>query len=554
MLQLKTLSQCEKCFLDEDIKNKKEYKKGSMLMGESFSFQIAYTDCDLPAGLVKRQTRLTIDSPLKKYITVRYVEHVPVRVPYNPGSEDPDFVRKTPGLYPDLLTPIDENTIITPSRDLQSIWIDIDTPVDLVYGEYTINFVFSDYWNGEVFGKTEFCVDIIPAALPKQEIAVTQWFHADCLATYYNVDIFSEKHWEIMNKFIACAAKNGINMILTPIFTPALDTIPNTERPTVQLIDVTKIKDEWRFSFQKLERWVKMCLQCGIEYFEMSHLFTQWGAKHAPKVMALTEEGYIRVFGWDTDVADGEYKEFLSALLPKLIDKLTELGVADKCVFHISDEPGKDHLQSYLEAKNLVKENLKGQVIMDALSDFEFWKKGVVDRPVVSIDHMEPYIEAGVEGLWTYYCCCQCDKVSNRFVAMPTWRNRVIGQQFYKYNIEGFLQWGFNFYFYEGSTGPLDPYLITDGGFWVPAGDAFSVYPGRNGEPLETIHLLGFTAALYDLRAFKLAEELTSRETVMAILEEAGEIGFKEYPRGDVQVLEVREKINNLIKKALSNQ
>ena len=90
-----------------------------------------------------------------------------------------------------------------------------------------------------------------------------------------------------------------------------------------------------------------MCLECGVEYFEMSHLFTQWGAHHAPKIMAETENGYERIFGWDTDAAGEEYRGFLSAVLPPLLDELESLGVADRCVFHISDEPGGDKLESY---------------------------------------------------------------------------------------------------------------------------------------------------------------------------------------------------------------
>ena len=552
MLKIKTLSECEKCFLDEDISQKAEYKKASMLLGERFSFQIALQDDGLDAGMVKRQTKMTVESPVKDLLCFRRVEQVPVRVPIAPGTNDPDFLRNTPGLYPDLLMPIDEKTILTPSRELQTLWVDVEAPEDFQGGTYPIKFTFSDYWDSEkVFGECEFEIEIIPAVLPKQDITVTQWFHADCLAVYYGVEVFSERHWEIISSFIKCAVKNGINMILTPLFTPPLDTIPGTERPTVQLVDVTRKDGKWFFGFDKLERWVKMCLENGVEYFEISHLFTQWGAKHAPKVMATTENGYERVFGWETEFSDGAYKDFLCELIPKLVDKLKELGVADNTVFHISDEPGSDHLESYLAAKNVVREMLDGQVIMDALSDFSYWEKGIVERPVVSIDHMTPYIEANVPNLWTYYCCCQWDKVSNRFVAMPTWRNRIIGQQFFKYDIAGFLQWGFNFYFYEGSTGLCNPYECTDGGWWVPAGDTFSVYPAHDGTPLETIHLLGFTAALYDLRAFRLAEKLTSKEEVLKILEEAGDIGFTEYPRGDKQILDVRERINNLIKENL---
>jgi hypothetical protein len=109
------------------------------------------------------------------------------------------------------------------------------------------------------------------------------------------------------------------------------------------------------------------------------------------------------------------------------------------------------------------------------------------------------------------------------------------------------LQWGFNFYFTQGSREFCDPYQCSDGGWWVPAGDTFSVYPAHGGGAHETIHLLGFTAALYDLRAFELCASLCGKDAVMAVIEEAGEVTFKEYPRCDEQILCVREKINRMI-------
>ena len=36
---------------------------------------------------------------------------------------------------------------------------------------------------------------------------------------------------------------------------------------------------------------------------------------------------------------------------------------------------------------------------------------------------------------------------TNRFIAMPSGRNRVGGFLLYKYGINGFLHWGFNFYY-----------------------------------------------------------------------------------------------------------
>ena len=67
----------------------------------------------------------------------------------------------------------------------------------------------------------------------------------------------------------------------------------------------------------------------------MSHLFTQWGALHAPKIMADTDAGPVRVFGWETAACSPEYAGFLRALLPQLMDELRALGIADHTYFHI---------------------------------------------------------------------------------------------------------------------------------------------------------------------------------------------------------------------------
>ena len=547
----------EKCFLDENIREKREYPRASMLRGERFFFQLAY-QYERP-DIDRTVCTLTVEGDLAPYVTVRRVENVPVRTTTNQGCDDGNYLRTEPGLYPDLLRPMDPLCRVFVTRHLAALWVEIRVPEDAPAGESALRFTLTGFDGstdqsavGKVLAAADFTAQVIGAALPPQEITVTQWFHADCLASYYRVEIFSEEHWRIMENFIATAVDNGIDMILTPVFTPPLDTRIGAERPTVQLTDVTLREDgSWHFGFDRLRRWVQMCDRLGVRKFEISHLFTQWGARHAPKVMAHTPEGYRRVFGWDTDATADEYRSFLCAFIPALVAEMEALGAGDRMAFHLSDEPGEDHLANYISAKECIKEALGGRPVMDALSNIAFFKTGAVETPVVSSDHIEAYLDAGVENLWTYYCCCQADGVSNRFLSMPTARNRIIGSQFYKYNIAGFLQWGYNFYYTEGSVELCDPYLCTDGNHWVPAGDAFSVYPAPDGTAYETIHLLGFTAALHDLRAFRLAESLCGRDAVMAVIEQQGEITFKDYPHSQEHVLGVRERINSMIARAI---
>ena len=320
----------------------------------------------------------------------------------------------------------------------------------------------------------------------------------------------------------------------------------------MQLVDVFAENGGYRFGFEKLERWVDMCKKLGVEYFEISHLFTQWGAACAPQIIARTENGPERIFGWDTPAVGGEYENFLAAYLPALLDKLDELGVGDRLILHISDEPNDQQLESYLASKAVAARHLRGHKTMDAISDLKYYESGAVERPIPATNRIEPFLEKNIPGLWAYYCIGQGVDVSNLFVAMPGARTRVLGAQLYKYNIEGFLQWGYNFYYSMRSDYPIDPWTETDCDGFSPAGDAFQVYPGRDGHPVVSMRMMHVLEAHQDMRAMQLLESLTDRETVLKIIDEGVEpITFDRYPHTDDYVLGLRSRINRVIENRL---
>ena len=108
-------------------------------------------------------------------------------------------------------------------------------------------------------------------------------------------------------KFIKTAAKTGITMILTPVFTPPLDTAVGGRRTTVQLVDVNYFDGKYTFGFGKLKRWIDLCKRNDMNKFEISHLFTQWGSGNAPLIIVKTQNGYEEKFGWHTDAIGKEY-------------------------------------------------------------------------------------------------------------------------------------------------------------------------------------------------------------------------------------------------------
>jgi len=546
-LETRCLSSLSKVFADAELHDQ-AVNRGTALWGEVYAFQVAFR-----SSVLAKFLQVTVESVLQPWITVRSVALSPSDMPTF-ADPDPGYLRTTPGLYPDQLLP-PEQGVHAVQQQWRSVWITIALPAQESGTDetksYGISVKFADR-EGNLLGREEYTLDVVPVDLPAQRLIHTEWFHCDCIATQYNVGVFSEEHWQWIEAYASNAVRHGVNMLLTPLFTPPLDTVVGGERPTVQLVGVEQVGPrEYRFDFSRLERWIAMCERVGVQYYEMSHLFTQWGAAHAPKIMARTDSGTKRIFGWDTDAGGEEYRAFLGQFLPALVAFIRARGMEEYVYFHVSDEPNMKHLDSYRQASEILKQHLPGFKFLDALSDYEFYKLGLVDVPVPANDHIEPFLEQQVDPLWTYYCCSQGRAVSNRFFALPSDRNRILGAQLYKFRIQGFLHWGFNFWYSQYSTRPVDPFRVTDADCAFPSGDAFAVYPGEEG-PLDSIRWEVFREALQDLRALELLESLVGRERTMKLLEEglATPLTFSEYPAGIDQVLVMRERINAAIRKA----
>ena len=532
-----------KVFADGENARELEDKRMTGLKGETLSYQIAY----YWGGERKERGCIAVDSPIKDRVHVRTVNLVPCEYPCHMKRDD-GYLAVDPGMYPDRLSEVPKWGFPLVSGQWRCLWIDVELDESAEAGEYPVKVVLSK--DGETLGEAEMVCEVLDATLPKLSIPYTEWFHRDCLADYYGAEVFSDRYWEIVEAFVREAAKHRCNMLLTPVFTPPLDTAVGGERRTVQLVDVTAEEGKYSFGFENFRRWVRMALDCGIVYFEISHLFSQWGAKAAPKVMAVKDGKYQQIFGWDTDSAKEEYRDFLHQFLTALKQELKELGIEDRAYFHISDEPEKAHMESFRKAWESVAEDLEGFQVIDALSDYGFYREGLVRQPVCAVNHMEPFMAERPKRLWGYYCTAQCVDVTNRFIVQPGQRTRILGVQLYKYQLDGFLHWGYNFYNSEHSLYPIDPYRCTDAGGAFPSGDPFLVYPGKDGKPESSMRQMHMDEAMTDYCAFKALEKLVGRDKVMEYIDEE-KVAFDEFPQDEEYLIRLRKKVNQAIKDAL---
>ena len=551
--QLKLLSSLDKVFQDREPLIQPDLPIPSGFQNEAFSFQAAYCMTEEDTWV---DFRVEIVSPIAFCVHVRQVRQVPVAFAIY-DDHDQDYERTSPGLYPDLLSKIHLASLYAFPNRWGSVWIDVKPSEAVPPGVYPVcvrlikepgGKRFNESC-GEVLAEATQQVEILPGLLPPQKLMHTKWFYCDALANHYHVPAFSEEHWRIIENFIQKAVEGGINMILMPVHTQPINTYIGGERLTTQLVEISVQDGQYHFDMTKARRWIDMCRRCGVEYYEVAHFFTQWGSQHAPKIIATVDGAEKRIFGWETDSLSDEYRTFLEAYLPALDDLFRQEGIQDKVVWHISDEPSEANLPYYLAAKELVQRVLPHAVIIDALEDVQFYTRGVVEHPVAPVHTADDFLQAGVKDLWLYYSCDDYIDVCNHFIAMPSARCRIFAAQLFKYRIAGFLHWGYNFYNTARSQYTIDPYASTDADGRYPAGDAFQVYPGADGQPEESIRMAVFAHALQDLRAMEWLASLTSREHVIALMEEepAEPITFHCYPRSQQYLLNLRQKINQEI-------
>ena len=522
-------------------------EQGKMLQGERFNFQLLFYSGEMH----NRKSRVEIISDFPGTFSLREVCYTPVTFTgYEPC--DKDVLSDMAGIYPDRLAPLKDECTRVVIRQTKTLWISVDAPLDAPPGEYSVKLRFTvhpDDADGEAaarepiqyFTTPEFKLQLLPFALPEQRLKVTQWFHPDSLTSCYKVPMWSEEHWQLVEKCFCDMSSHGTNMILVPVLSLILNVAEGHRREMAQLAVIRRTEEgEYRFDLSLVERYMNLALACGFKYFEISHLFSQWGAAYAPPV---TVNGEL-LFDGMTPGSDPEYRKLLKGLLRELKVLLEKLGVSGRTVFHCSDEPPADKIGQYREAVEFLKEELAGFQIIDALNNADIFSASGVDTPVPLISQLKFFKKMKLREKWCYYCCVPARKMPNRFIHFPSSRNRIFGVLLWKHGMEGFLHWGYNFYFEALSRFAVDPCSDPGSDRFYPPGDAFLVYPGAAGTPEDSIRHEVFAEALQDFRLLDLLSARLGKKRVLQLLSKlCGRVSMTAYPKGEKAVLELREKL-----------
>ena len=214
MLQAKFVSMLNKVQLSDNYDALKEKTDFTVLQGERLSFQVAFKYIhssgyfEYPPLSVK--TTVKTDLPFKFFKT----DLTPVRIAASIDRSDDDYITKYPALLPDELIELKNDTGCVFTHGTNAIVFTIELPKDIAPGKYPIeiNLHHRCYDVEETNTTISATVEVKPCVIKEHSLLFTNWFHSDCLATYYNVKPLSERHWEIIENFVKAAAHTGMNM------------------------------------------------------------------------------------------------------------------------------------------------------------------------------------------------------------------------------------------------------------------------------------------------------------------------------------------------------
>ncbi len=405
----------------------------------------------------------------------RFVGYVPIIE----GTPEPsaDRVRVPPGLFPDPL--LEEESVDVAAGQAQPIWVTVTVPVDATPGRYEGRLQITATAAGQpVTASFPLSVQVYNVVVERSRLWNTNWFWFECMTRYLEIqpEEYSEEWWALLRRYARNIAEHRQNMIL----------ISPLERSRFYIDEQGRLAVD----FSRFDKIVELFIEEGvIGLIEGGFLALRKGPWTGPFEMITYKIENGEVVSGKAAPGTPEADEFCGWFLPKLVAHLREKGWLNIYFQHIADEPLDHNAKSFRETIAYVKKYAPELRTGDATQAKDTTG---LDVWIPMLDWLHKHYafyrkqqrEAGIE-LWYYTCGVLHGDYSGRFLEQPLLTPRLAYWICFRYELTGYLHWGYNFWMdthhpYRDLTWSLGS------GIFVPAGDAWIVYPGKDG-PIDSI-------------------------------------------------------------------
>lgn len=439
--------------------------------GEHATFQLV--SAALPVDMTDLRCEvssftLTASQAALPAVNVRYVGYVGASdTAKTPGH---DQLRAAPAVFPDPL--LEQPAIDVYANSNQPIWISVPVPPDTAPGDYRATSVIT----AKVFGQETSAtvplqVKVYPATITSTRLNIVNWFQMWHRGDQPMPERYSQEWWDIFRLYVRDMVAHRQNWARVE---------------TLWIIKYGKdANGELTFDFTNFDKWVQILLDEGIEKIESLQFAWRGGAWKEPFLVETHAPGETLYTGGKVYKGvmvppdSPEAVAFYSKWFPAFSAHLKEKGWFDKVVQHVGDEPVNENAASYAAAAKLVRDYAPGIPIMEAclehdlVGSIDIWVP-VLNQLHKNFDFFKKRQAAG-EKLWFYTCVSPQGDYANRFLEQPLIKTRLLHWINYRYDLTGYLHWGYNFWRPHPWDNASDPKSH------LPAGDMNIIYPSKDG-------------------------------------------------------------------------
>ncbi len=449
------------------------------------------------------------------------------RTVYRAAVSAPPFQTR---LYAEGYLPDGENVLFAdmldtaPLKDYDgtvrpAIWADVIVPPDAAAGRYTIT--ISLYASAGAFGerlleKKEIPLTVYDRVMPRPEdykIYLDLWQHNSNLARYYGVDLWSDEHFEHIERAVATLARLGQKSVTVllgdcPWQGWGCHLMQSTPAELYEYSLARIEKDEngrYVYDFSRLERYIELCGKYGINGdISVYGLLGIWKMPFFPAEKTdHCENVLIRYL----DRGDGAYKymgtsEEIAEFIAAAFRFFKEKGWFERVLIS-GDEPAD--MTAYRKSAEFIRSvepDVKFKLALDhaeVIDEFANSLKCCAASFPCSCSRGRFLNEWKNDGRKLLFYVCNIPDRPNTVFKNKLTEAVFLGAFAYYFKFDGFLRWAH----YCWTADPRKDVRYNN--FGLPAGDVCLIYPDRRGGMLESLR---YKALQRGIQAFELLSRM----------------------------------------------
>ncbi len=377
------------------------------------------------------------------------------------GQPNPYVIRKAPFRIYEALDPVQTGYI--PGRTTQALRMEIPIGKNFPTGKHLFTIHLS---SKGLVKKLEFTVNVYPVEIPpvnQAHLNYVNWLNIGNLCKDHQVEMWSEPFWGMLRKYaqmMASGRQNTFWFIWSDFFRYNPDgTVAEFHGP-------------------RLERYISTFLSEGLTTIQGAPFATRRNWESDAFLVGVPTADKKEIPAVSTD---GQL--IIRSMAEPIIALMKAKGWDSRWVQGVFDEPTDEYVDRYKETVRFLKSMKPDLKILEATMTVSL--AGVVDLWCPQVQEYQKNVsffrerQTAGDQVWVYTCLIPGGPWINRLVDQERLRQVYVGWACAKYDLQGFLHWGFNMH----SGKPFEELVRMHGGpnNFLPAGDSHIVYPGKQG-------------------------------------------------------------------------